>query len=117
MGSIAVRQVSAGNNGSLQGSKQGGAGPESKFTLKLNEPETPEDVVLVTLIVLVWDGTDESCICIRILEFTPSTVNIFVLLPETADSSIEYIYSFKSPQIALNVLNVKEHWYNVVEPI
>ena len=53
MGSIAERQVSAGKNGSLQGSKQGGVGPESKFTLKLNEPETPEGVVLVTLIVFV----------------------------------------------------------------
>ena len=53
MGSIAVRQVSAGNNGSLQGSKQGGAGPESKLTLKLNELKTPEGVVLVTLIVFV----------------------------------------------------------------
>ena len=52
-----------------------------------------------------------------ILELTPSAVNIFVLLPVTVDSLIEYIYSFESSQTALNVFNVKGHWYYVVEPI
>jgi hypothetical protein len=52
MRSIAVRQVGTADV-SVQASNPDGAGPQRKFRLKLNEPETPEDVVLVTLIVLV----------------------------------------------------------------
>jgi len=45
-----------------------------------------------------------------ILEFTPSTVNIFDLLPTMLDSSIEYIYSFESVQVVtLNVFNTNGH--------
>ena len=52
IGSIAVIQVGAADV-SVQASNPDGARPQRKFTLKLNEPETPEGVVLVTLIVLV----------------------------------------------------------------
>jgi hypothetical protein len=35
----------------VQASKPSGEGPQRKFKIKLNEPETPEGVLLVTFIV------------------------------------------------------------------